>query len=64
MDANLRRKNVPRHMTFERHLYAVLEIEARRLGIKVAHVVNQELSKRFEEKIELLRLQEKTKYLS
>jgi len=49
-------------MTFNRFLYAVLESESERLGIKIAHLVNMTLSEKYEDKIELLRLQERSKY--
>jgi ribosomal protein L14 len=62
MEASVRRKNVNRHVTFDRFLYAVMEAEANKLGIKITSVINQELSKRFQEKVELLKLQEKMKY--
>jgi hypothetical protein len=39
-----------------------MEAEANKLGIKITSVINQELSKRFQEKVELLKLQEKMKY--
>ena len=55
-------KNPQRAMTFNRFLYAVLQEEANKLNINVSDVVNQELSKNFYTRIELLKLQEKTKY--
>ncbi len=58
---SVRPKNFPRSVTFDRFLYAALEQEAEKLGIKVSHVINQELSKLFQNNIQLLRQQEKNK---
>jgi len=55
-------RNLQRAMTFDRFLYSVLEKEADNLGVKISHLVNLELSKTFQDKIQLLKLQERTKY--
>jgi len=55
-------KNLPRSVTFDRFLYAVLEQEAEQLGTKVSHVINAELSKVFKDKIRLVKIQEASKY--
>ncbi len=57
-----RPKNVPRTVTFDRFLYATLEQEAEMLGIKISHIVNQEMSRLFKDKIRLLKIQEASKY--
>jgi hypothetical protein len=62
METPLHTRNVQRAVTFDRFLYAALEAEAEKLGIKVSHVINAELSKTFQDKIQLLKLQDKAKY--
>jgi len=62
MDERIPTRNVQRSITFNRFLYVALREEADKDGIKIAHVINQKLSKLFEERIELLKLQEKMKY--
>jgi hypothetical protein len=57
----VRKKNVQRHMTFDKFLYTILEDEADKLGIKISSLVNMALSKQFYDKIELLKLQEQVK---
>lgn len=59
--AEIPQRNVQRSLTINRFLYAALQEEADKTGIKIAHVINRELSNRFKEKIELLKLQEKMK---
>ncbi len=58
----MRAKNIHTSMTYERFLYTILEQEAESRGLRVSNVVNEELTKLFKDKIQLLRLQEKTKY--
>jgi|JFJP01.1.fsa_nt_gi hypothetical protein len=62
MEVKISPKNVQRAMTFNRYLYAVLQEEANKLNINVSDVVNQELSKNFLNRIELLKLQDSRKY--
>ncbi len=55
-------KNIPRSVTFDRFLYAALEQEAEMLGIKVSHIINLEMSKLFQDRIQLLKQKERDKY--
>jgi hypothetical protein len=57
-------KNVQTSMTYNRFLYAVLEEEAEKLGVKISHLVNQELSKAYLDKIQFLKEKEKNNYNS
>jgi len=54
-------KNVQRAMTFDRFLYAILEEEADKLGVKISHLVNQEMCKVYQDRIQLLKQQERNK---
>ncbi len=58
----IRTRNLQRAVTFDRFLYSVLEQEADKLGIKISHMINLELSKLFKDKIRLLKIQEASKY--
>jgi len=61
IQVGIKPRNIQRAMTFNRFLYAALEMEADRLNINITDVVNQELSKTFHETIRLLKKQEKNK---
>jgi len=58
----VRPKNVHVSMTLNRFLHAALEQEAEARGIKVSHIVNEELTKLLKDRIRLLKIEEASKY--
>ncbi len=55
-------KGIQRAVVFDPFLYSILEQEADNLGIKISHVINSELSRTFQDRIRILKIQERTKY--